>query len=396
MTNKKKDITVIDGGNIACNKTCATIKERGLPHQSIWLYLSHLIRNIEHEEDLSLEQQETIIALFDEYLINITDQKSSTVVQRQGLFFLEEVSQLRNSRREGKIREEQLFNEDLLRTISRHLEKIYTGLHAQNTTTLIETFKNNTICAIREAPNKKRIIALVEESFNQVNLAVEDNIATIRDGVESMLSLESKALLDPLTGLLNRRFYDQELPKIVKTFCKFKGDKPFSILAIDIDEFKQVNDTYGHLTGDAILQRVAEVIQNNCRAGIDSPIRNGGDEFTLFLIGANEKIALTKAENIIADIAASPIRFTRQDGGDNQTEETNLNVTVSIGICELDSDWIKFPPKDLNHSVLHSDNDMEVYHKLTLKLIKGADKALYEAKEKGRNRACVYMPSLEV
>ncbi len=308
---------------------------------------------------------------------------------------MEEISQLRNSRREGKIREEQLFNEDLLRTISRHLEKIYSGLHAQNTTTLIETFKNNTICAIREAPNKKRIIALVEESFNQVNLAVENNIATIRDGVESMLSLESKALLDPLTGLLNRRFYDQELPKIVQTFCKLKGEKPFSILAIDIDEFKQVNDTYGHLAGDTALQRVAEVIQKNCRAGIDSPIRNGGDEFTLFLVGATAKIALTKAENIIADIAAATMHFTRQDTGDNQAEENSFNVTVSIGICELGSDWLKFPTKVANQPVLRSDNDMQEYHRLTIKLVKGADKALYEAKEKGRNRACVYTPSPE-
>ena len=391
MVAKKKQITVIDGGHIACNTICAAIKEKGLPHQGIWLYISHLVRNINTDEDLTLEQQETITALFDEYLKIIKNQKDSGVVKRQGEIFLEEISQLRNSRLEGKVREEQLFTEDLLRTISRYLGKIYEGLHAQNTSDIIETFKTNTISAIRESPNKKNIINLVEESFNQINVAVESNIATIKDSVESMLNLESKALLDTLTGLFNRRFYDQELPKIIQAFCKLKGNKPFSILAIDVDKFKQVNDTYGHFIGDVALQRVAGVIQKNCRAGIDSPIRNGGDEFILFLIGASEAVAVKKAERILAEVANSPMKFRQQDAG-NESEEISFNLSLSIGVCELDYTWRDIPAKELINSILCTGEEMEVDKKLTLKIVEAADMALYEAKEQGRNRVCVYKP----
>lgn len=389
MGKKKKTITVIDGGTIACNPTCAKIKEMGLPHQGIWLYIQHLVYNIEHDEGLNPEQRKTIIALFDEYLKIVADQKDSEVVKQQGLYFLEDISQLRNSRLEGRVREEQLFSEDLLRTISTSLEKIFTGLHSDQTTTLIETFKNDTIDAIRDAPNKKSIINLVEASFSQINSAVENNLATIKDSVDSMLNLESKALLDTLTGVFNRRFYDQELPKIVKTFCKLKGEKPFSILAIDIDDFKQVNDTYGHLIGDIALQRVAEVIQKNCRAGIDSPIRNGGDEFVLFLIGANETVALRKAQKIVTDISTTPIHFAQQDRK-NKTEHIEFTLTLSIGVCELKPEWITIPAKELVSTIICPDQQMGEAQKLTLKIIEGADKALYEAKEQGRNRACVY------
>ena len=387
---KKTNITIIDDdSHIACNKACAAIKEKGLPQQRIWLYISHLIQNIEHEEDLTLEQQETIIALFDEYLKLVKKQQTSEVIQQQGLHFLEEINQMRNSRLEKKLKEEQIFIEDLLLTISQYLEQIYVGLHSEETTAIIETFKKETIHAIYKAPDRKKIINLVETSFDRVNIAVEANIATIRSSVESMLKLESKTLLDTLTGLFNRRFYDQQLPKIIKAFCKFKGEKPFSLLTIDIDNFKQVNDTYGHLLGDVALQRVAQIIQKNCRAGIDSPIRNGGDEFVLFLIGADEKIALEKATSILTETANTPVTFSHQNDHD-QTEQISFNLTLSIGVCELKYDWEQTPTKDLIHSVLYPNQKMKGYEKLTLKIIEAADMALYEAKKTGRNKVCVY------
>lgn len=386
---KKTNITLLDTGHIACNKACAAIMEKGLPNQKIWLYISHLIQNIEYEENLTLEQQETLIALFDEYLKIIRKQHKAEVIQQQGLHFLEEINQMRNSRLEGKIKEEQVFIEDLLLTISQYLEKIYDGLHAEETTAIIETFKNETIHAIYKAPDKRKIISLVEKSFDRVNAAVETNTTTIRDSAESMLDLESKTLLDTLTGLFNRCFYDQQLPQITKTFCKFKGEKPFTIITIDIDNFKQVNDTYGHLLGDVALQRVAQIIQKNCRAGIDSPIRNGGDEFVMFLIGANEEIALKKATRILTEIAKSPIVFSQQNA-DNSTEQISFNLTLSIGICELQYGWEQIPARDLINSILDPNKKMKGHEKLTLKMIEAADMALYEAKKTGKNKVCIY------
>ncbi len=389
MTAKKINITTLDSANIACNKICATIKAKGLPYNSVWLYINHLIQNIEHESNLTVEQQETITALFNEYLKIIETQKSLEVIQQQGVHFLEEINQMKSSRLESKIREEQIFSTELLSTISRYLGELYDDLHPHNTTTIIETFKTETIQAIRKASNKKSIIQLVEASFDKVNSAVVNNIATARDSVESMFNLESKAVLDPLTGVFNRRYYDQELPKIIKTFCKMKGKKPFSILALDIDYFKQVNDAYGHFIGDVSLQHIAGIIQKNCRAGIDSPIRNGGDEFIIFLIGANEEIALKKAEKIRNETANRPVYFSRQTTK-NETEKISCNLTLSIGVCELNFSWDSIPAKDLITSMVCPAEEMSSHKKLTLKLAEAVDQALYEAKIKGRNRVCVY------
>jgi len=167
--------------------------------------------------------------------------------------------------------------------------------------------------------------------------------------------LEGMAITDGLTGLKNRRFIDDILRQEVALYKRYEN--PFSILLIDIDHFKAVNDTYGHAFGDEILKYLADVLTHNSRE-TDTVGRFGGEEFFMLLHGTAAPGAQIVANRIL-DQVTKPVEF---DG-------ESVSVTVSIGIAELDGD-----------------------EKLTdpLELIKRSDQALYSAKNNGRNRVEVY------
>jgi diguanylate cyclase (GGDEF)-like protein len=167
------------------------------------------------------------------------------------------------------------------------------------------------------------------------------------------------AVRDPLTGLYNlrelMRFLNYELIK------SRRYNHPFSLLMIDIDYFKVINDRYGHRFGDEVLQRVAKVILNNVR-GCDLPARYGGDEFTIVLPETPARQGWQGAERLRKVVEDLTIQITNKNG---TSEE--IKVTMSIGVAE-------FP---------YDANSVET-------LIEMSDQALYQAKHKGRNRAVRY------
>ncbi len=387
---KKTKTTLIEGGNIACNKICQAIKDIGLPHNSIWLYINHLVHNVEADPNLNDQQRQTIIALCHEYLGIIKDLSNPDLIHKQGLHLLAEITEIQHKKIHNRVHEEQKFSEELLGAITKNLEKFYQTLHSQNASKTVARFKNKTLTALRKATYKATMLALVEEGFDKVGEAINRNMATIKNSFDSMLHLESTALIDPLTGIFNRRFFDQELPKIVKTFLDMEGEKPFSMLVLDIDNFKEVNDKYGHFVGDFVIQRVAEILQKNCRAGIDSPIRLGGDEFALFLIAADDKVATCKAQTIREQIAAETINFSKQDDS-GQARKISFPITVSVGVSTLNYGWKDVEPEKLiDSSLVCNPHNIETHYKLTCKISESADEALYHAKEQGKNRVCIY------
>jgi diguanylate cyclase (GGDEF)-like protein len=131
------------------------------------------------------------------------------------------------------------------------------------------------------------------------------------------------------------------------------SSKPLSVVMIDIDFFKKVNDTYGHSCGDAVLKHVARVIQSSVR-GNDLAARYGGEEFCLLLPEADAERATQAAERVRCSIEASPTSY----------EGRSLAVTVSLGVAHYD------PKRDLSGKAL----------------IDRADQALYDSKQNGRNR----------
>lgn len=170
----------------------------------------------------------------------------------------------------------------------------------------------------------------------------------------SYAELEKQSMQDALTGAYNKRKFVIEYGHETIRARRYK--QAFSLLLIDLDHFKLVNDTYGHPTGDVVLQKVVQRINLQLRTS-DSLYRYGGEEFTILLPETDEGGALTLAERICRSVAGNPIHIN----GDE-----TISITVSIGIAV-------YPQ--------HGDNEGG--------LIVAADDAVYEAKNGGRNRACI-------
>lgn len=174
-----------------------------------------------------------------------------------------------------------------------------------------------------------------------------------------MNKLRDTSLRDGMTGLYNRRFLEEFIDK---TMSQAQRDKKiYSILMLDIDLFKTVNDNYGHDVGDKVIVGLSRVLQTNIRKS-DLAIRYGGEEFIVMLYNANEKGTVDVAKKIHA--AFGKLQFDVNNG------ET-MQKSISIGIA-------KFP----------SDGDT------IWKCIKYADTALYVAKTTGRNKVVEYTPEM--
>jgi diguanylate cyclase (GGDEF)-like protein len=165
---------------------------------------------------------------------------------------------------------------------------------------------------------------------------------------------------DDLTGLLSSRSFFSELRR---ESARAKAEKrPFCVLMMDVDFFKNVNDTYGHLTGSKTLEEIGYCITQNLRSG-DVAARFGGEEFAAFLLHAEIGQGLVAAERIRSEIEKQEFSVIRQ----GKTGEEKHHVTISIGVASF--------PED------SSD---------VIELVEMADSALYRAKREGRNRICAY------
>jgi diguanylate cyclase len=162
-----------------------------------------------------------------------------------------------------------------------------------------------------------------------------------------------ESVTDGLTGVNNRKSFDRYISELVEK--NTVSNRPFSLLMLDIDNFKQVNDNYGHQTGDRVILAVIGKCRQSIR-GEDFLARYGGEEFVVILPGASLKNAVKKAKHICQTIATT--RYSLDDVQGNPT----LSVTVSIGVAA-------YQKADTRASV-----------------VERADKALYLAKQSGKNR----------
>lgn len=163
-----------------------------------------------------------------------------------------------------------------------------------------------------------------------------------------------EAYRDNLTNLYNQRAFQKMLQQPAAEYPS--ESLPLSLLVLDIDHFKTINDTYGHLEGDAVLKQISQVLRASIRSG-DDAFRIGGEEFGVLLYDCDEEHALTIAERIRADIARTSFAIGQAPG--------SLFLTVSIG------------------SSTHPLSGQEISDLYSL-----ADDALYTAKRQGRN--CVW------
>ncbi|MDQ5985914.1 MAG: hypothetical protein CSYNP_01631 [Syntrophus sp. SKADARSKE-3] len=162
--------------------------------------------------------------------------------------------------------------------------------------------------------------------------------------------LKQQVLRDPLTGLYNRRYLDETLGR---EFARASREGiPLGIVMIDIDHFKQMNDTYGHQAGDLILQALGRLLLGGIRTG-DIACRYGGNEFILFLPKASKAITADRAEQLRISFEALNIANSGQA----------LQATISLGVASYPADGVTVE-----------------------EVINAADHALYRAKALGRNR----------
>jgi len=168
--------------------------------------------------------------------------------------------------------------------------------------------------------------------------------------------LEEQNTLDALSGVRNRAYFDKKFQAELKRSRREK--RPLALVMLDIDHFKRINDSYGHLAGDAVIRGVAQRVQDLLKRSSDNVCRYGGEEFALILPNTDAAGVMTLAEQIRHSIAGQP--FT--------TEVAELQVQVSVG-CYVATATAEMVSTDYIHA---------------------ADQALYQAKTAGRNQIKLY------
>lgn len=188
----------------------------------------------------------------------------------------------------------------------------------------------------------------------------ENDIEKLKIDIERLKKL---VYYDELTGLLNRRGFYEEINNVFNALSfgqseverRIGAQIPFSVVFLDIDDFKKVNDIYGHKDGDEVLKIVGQTIQDHFRAG-DISARWGGEEFVVSLPGADSVTAQRIAEKLRQEIEGIKIK----------TGSGELSLTISMGIAEY-------------------------HHGNLVDLLEKADRAMYQAKLKGKNRIEIFV-----
>jgi diguanylate cyclase (GGDEF)-like protein/PAS domain S-box-containing protein len=187
---------------------------------------------------------------------------------------------------------------------------------------------------------------LIEDELRHVNEQLKRQLA---ENEALQARLREQAIRDPLTGLFNRRFLEETLAREI---AERERDKmPLSVALLDIDEFKTLNDTYGHAVGDRMLQGLAQILQDSIRSG-DIVCRFGGEEFVVVMPGASRSTAVVRMDHV---------RQAFQSLQLDHAGET-LSTTLSAGVASYLDDG--------------SNRD---------ELLDAADRAMYLAKQGGRN-----------
>jgi two-component system, cell cycle response regulator len=203
-------------------------------------------------------------------------------------------------------------------------------------------------------------IDYVTKPFHPAELRARVRSALRTKRYQDMLT--ARAQLDALTGLHNRGYFDSFLATAVKT--ALQEGAPLSLVMIDLDHFKRLNDRYGHPFGDLVLQRTGEVLGRSIRAG-DAACRYGGEELGIILPGLTSALAATVAERVRVALRETELLGPRGEP---------VSVTASIGIADL-------------QDVLAMGGEASPGA-----LMSAADAALYEAKGLGRDRVCSAAP----
>jgi two-component system cell cycle response regulator len=195
--------------------------------------------------------------------------------------------------------------------------------------------------------SKKSLTRIIQNTIDKFRMKTEIKLA-----MEKMAELSTK---DELTGLHNRRYFMEFAEREISGTARYGHS--LSLLMLDIDHFKRINDSHGHLAGDAVLRRTAHLLKD-CIRKYDAAGRYGGEEFAVIMPNTGLNDARIICERLRTKVAETTVRYDAKE----------IKFTVSIGLAQFDP--------EIDKSIIH--------------LIKRADEGLYAAKEKGRNRVVAF------
>ncbi|MBX9591069.1 MAG: PleD family two-component system response regulator [Hyphomonadaceae bacterium] len=238
------------------------------------------------------------------------------------------------------------------------------GLRLCSQVRSLERLRHLPIMVVAEPTDEQRLLRALDMGVNDYLIRPIDRhelIARVRtqirrkrhsDFLRNSLSASLElAVMDALTGLFNRRYLETHAKALTEKASR--TGSPLSVLVVDIDHFKSVNDTYGHAAGDSVLREFAQRLRRNTR-GVDLVCRMGGEEFIIVMPDTPLWRARQVAERLLSCIAAEPFRVSAA---------TQVPVTASVGLAALE-----IPGEGMDA------------------LFGRADRALYAAKREGRNR----------
>ncbi len=228
------------------------------------------------------------------------------------------------------------------------ISAIYHSMLDSSIGELITLLRKDSLITIGENEPIIEAVRIFEEKGIEHLPVVDEGgrLVGIITGADVLKGLPKFAFIDPLTGLENRRFLDY-----LNSRLSMQKTRDLYVLMIDIDDFKKINDTYGHLVGDRVLKSIADCILKSVRT-YDNVIRFGGEEMVVILHRIGERSALEIAQRIRKSVEA--LRFEKYP---------ELRVTVSIGVAPFRGSLTE--------------------------TIKDADRAMYAAKKKGKNRVVI-------
>src|SRR5213082_3238889 len=203
-----------------------------------------------------------------------------------------------------------------------------------------------------------RMLETIEQQAGEINSFATRLDAAYKELESTNARLKETSFKDEVTGLYNRRFFSLRLEEEMSRFRRF--NHPVSVVLLDIDGFKNVNDEFGHAVGDETLRDLGQILMKHSR-GINVVARFGGDEFTILLVETPKAGAQLYAERIRQVVATFPFSHGKQ-------------VTASFGVASLPDD-----------EVASSDD-----------LFRAADEALYAAKRAGKNQVVAAKPRQQV
>lgn len=236
------------------------------------------------------------------------------------------------------------------------IDSMFIQRHAIMLGSGIEILLFSWVLAVRYNEQRREKLEAQQRYNEELERSVEERAFELQIALRELqdvnAELEKRNYEDSLTGLYNRRYFSQQIEKEYRR--AYRNKRPLSLLMVDIDHFKKVNDTYGHFIGDQILKGMADRLKDSAKRPGDIVCRYGGEEFAVILADCSQAQAEAFADRLVTQVRSQPF----------ETDSGARHITISVGVAEL-----------------NSQSGQSTEH-----LFKAADEALYRAKREGRDQ----------